>query len=104
PARGQRAGLGFTVADDARDEQVGIVERGAERVTDRVAELATFVNRAGRLGSNVTRHAARERELAEQLVHPALVARDRGIGMCVRAFEPDVGMGRGAAVAGTAGV
>ena len=29
PARGQRPGLGLAVADDAGDEQVGVVERGA---------------------------------------------------------------------------
>ena len=32
PARGQRAGLGLAVADDAGDDQVGVVERGAEGV------------------------------------------------------------------------
>jgi hypothetical protein len=29
PARGQRAGLGFAVPDDAGDDQVRIVERGS---------------------------------------------------------------------------
>ncbi len=44
PAGGQRAGLGLAVADDAGDDQVGIVERGAEGVRERVTELAAFVD------------------------------------------------------------
>ena len=32
PARGERAGLGFAIADDTSDEQVGIVQRRAESV------------------------------------------------------------------------
>ena len=46
PGGGQRAGLGFAVADDAGDDQVGIVERRAEGVAEAVAQLATLVNRA----------------------------------------------------------
>ncbi len=34
PARRERAGLGLTVADDAGDDQVGVVERGAEGVRE----------------------------------------------------------------------
>ena len=37
PAGGQRARLGLAVADDAGDDQVGVVEGGAERVDERVA-------------------------------------------------------------------
>ena len=77
PARRERARLGLAVADDARDDEIGIVERGAERVPDRVAELAAFVDRARRLRRDVARHAARERELPEQPLHPLGVARDR---------------------------
>ena len=46
PARRERPRLGLAVADDAQDEQVGVVERGAERVRERVAELAALVDRA----------------------------------------------------------
>ena len=70
PARRERARLGLTVAHDARDDEIGIVERGAERVADRVPELAAFVDGARRLGRDVTRHTAGKRELAEQLEHP----------------------------------
>ena len=46
PRGGQRAGLRLAVADDAGDDQIGVVERGAEGVAERVAELAAFVDRA----------------------------------------------------------
>ena len=40
PGRGQRPGLGLAIADDDRDEQVRIIEGGAEGVRDAVPELA----------------------------------------------------------------
>ena len=45
----ERPGLGFAVPDHARDEKIGIVEGGAERVRERVPELAPLVDRAGRV-------------------------------------------------------
>ena len=74
PARGQRAGLGLAVADDAADEQVRVVERRAVGVRQRVAQLAALVDRAGRLGRDVARDPAGERELPEQPPHALLVA------------------------------
>ena len=53
PARRERSGLGLAVADHAGDEQVGVVERRAVRVRERVAELAALVDRAGRLRRDV---------------------------------------------------
>jgi len=38
PGRRQRAGLGLAVADDAGDDEIRIVEGGAEGVRQRVAE------------------------------------------------------------------
>ena len=60
PAGGQRAGLRFAVADDAGDDQVRVVERGAVGVAQRVAELAAFVNAARRLRGDVAGNAAGE--------------------------------------------
>ena len=71
PAGRQRAGLGLAVADDAGDDQAGVVEGGAVRVRHRVAELAALVDGARRLRRDVTRHAAGEGELAEQRLHAA---------------------------------
>ena len=51
PARGERTGLGLAVAHDARDHQAGVVERRAEGVHERVAELAALVDRPGVSGA-----------------------------------------------------
>ena len=67
PARRQRTGLRLPIADDADHEEVGIVERRAERVDERVAEFAALVDRARRLRGGVARDAARKRELPKQL-------------------------------------
>ena len=70
PARGQRPGLRLAVADDAERHQLRVVEHRAERVQQRVPELTALVERARRLGRAVARHAAGEREPAEQVVMP----------------------------------
>ena len=81
------------------DEQVGVVERRAEGVRERVAELAALVDRARRLGRDVARDPARERELAEERPQPVLVLRDVRVELAVRALEVGVGDERRAAVA-----
>ena len=70
PARGQRASLGFAVADDTGDNQVRIVERGSISVGQRIAELAAFVDRPWRFRRDVTWNAVGPGELAEQPLHP----------------------------------
>ena len=50
PGGGEGAGLGFAIADDAGDDQIGIIENRAEGMADRVAKLAAFVNRSGAFG------------------------------------------------------
>ena len=66
PGALERAGLGLAVADDAGDQQVGVVEGGAEGVDERVAELAALVDRARGRHADVARDPARGRELADQ--------------------------------------
>jgi len=44
PCGSQGAGFRFTVADDAGDNQIGIVECGPEGMAERVSQLAAFVN------------------------------------------------------------
>jgi hypothetical protein len=104
PARRERPRLRLAVTDDARDQQVGIVERRAERVRERVAELAAFVDRARGLGRGVTRNAARERELAEEDLQTVLVERHMRIELAVRAFEIRIGNHAWSAVAGAGDV
>ena len=60
PGGGERAGFGFAVADDAGDDQIGIVEYGAEGVADGISEFAAFVDRAGTFGGDVAGNSAGE--------------------------------------------
>ena len=87
PARRQRSGFRLAVADDAGDDQIGVVERRAIGVRQRIAELAAFVDRTRRLRRDVARDAAGKRELREQPLHPRLVRRrcsDRPRCRCLR--------------------
>ena len=45
PARRERPGLGLAVADDAADEEIGVVECRTVGVGQRVPELTTLVDR-----------------------------------------------------------
>ena len=80
-------------------EQIRVVERGAVGMAERVPELAALVDRARRLGRHVARDAARERELPEELLHPAAVLAHRRPVLRVRALEPGARAHRRAAVA-----
>ncbi len=100
PPGGERAGLRLTVADDAGDEQVGVVESGAIGVGERVTEFAALVDGTGGLRRHVGRDAARERELAEERAHPVLVLGDVRVDLAVGALEIGVGHRGGAAVPG----
>ena len=104
PARRERPGLGLAVADDAGNEELGIVERCAERMRQRVAELAALVDRARRLRRDVRGDAAGKRELAEERAQAVFVFRDVRVELRVRALEIGVRDQPGAAVTGAGDV
>ena len=87
PARGQGAGLRFAIAHNAGDDQVGIVKRRAKRVRERVAKLAAFVDRAGRLRRDMAGDAAGKGKLLEQTLQAMFVLRDIRIDLAVGAFQ-----------------
>ena len=58
PARGERTSLGLAIADDAHGEEVGIVKHRAERVRERVAQFAAFVDGTRRFRRDVAGDAA----------------------------------------------
>ena len=87
PARGKRTGFRLAVADRDRRNQIRIVEDRSECVCDGIAQLAALIDRTRRLRRAVRRHAARERELLEQLLHAGLVLRDVRIHLTVGAVE-----------------
>src|SRR5439155_26275367 len=88
PTGGERAGFGLTVADDGRDNQVGIVESCPERVTQRVAQFTALLNRTGRFRRYVARYPAGEGEPPEHLLDPLFVLRDVRINLAVGALKP----------------
>ena len=100
PAGGQRPRLRLAVADDAGDDQVGIVKGRAVGVRQGVAQLAAFVDGAGRLRGDVAGDAAGERELGEEPFQSVLVLADVGVDLAVRPFEVGVGHQRRPAVPG----
>ena len=87
PGGGERPGLRLAVADDARDDQIGIVERRAVGVRQAVAELAALVDRARRLRRDVRADVAGEGELLEELLHPLRVFALVRVDLRVGAFE-----------------
>ena len=87
PGGGERAGLGLAVADDARDDEVGVVERRAVGVRQAIAELAPLVDRARRLRRDMRADVPGEGELLEELLHPLVVLALIRIDLRVRAFE-----------------
>ena len=99
PAARQRPGLRFAVADHAGHDQVGVVERRAVGVHQRVAQLAALVDRPGCLRRHVRGDPAGERELPEQPAHARGVRRDARVQLGVRALEVGVGHHAGPAVA-----
>ena len=97
----QGGGLRFAIADDRDDDQIGVVERRAERVREDVPELSTLVNGSGRRDAHVTRDATRRGELPKQPVESGEVASHFGIDLRVRPLEIHVGDDRRAAVSRT---
>ena len=101
PARGHGARLRLAVTDDARHQERRVVERGPECMGERVSELTAFVDRAGRLRSDVARDPAGERELPEELPHAVDVLPDAGVALAVRPLEVRLRHVRRASVTGT---
>ena len=87
PAGGQRAGFRLAVADDAGDDQIGIVEGRAIGVQQRIAQFAALMDRARRFRRDMAGNAVRPGELAEQPLQPVPAALDRRIALGIRPFQ-----------------
>src|SRR5205823_12540125 len=79
PAGGERPSLRFPIADDAEDLQARVIEGGAVRVRERIAELTAFMDRARRLGRVMARNACWKGKLPKELLQSDQVRRDVGI-------------------------
>ncbi len=104
PGGRQRARLRLAVADHAGDDQTRIVERGPERMAQRIPELPAFMDRARRRRRDMAGDAARERELLEQPLHPGLVLADVRVDLAVAALEIGVADQRRPTVAGSGNI
>ena len=100
PGGRQWPGFRFAVADHAGDDQIGIVERRAEGVAQRIAQFAAFVDRSRRGRRDMAGNSARKRELLEQLFQTGLIQADVRIDLALAAFEIDVADQCRAAMAG----
>ena len=104
PCGRQGTGFRLAVADDAGDDQIGIVERRPEGMAERIAQLATFVDRPRRRRGDMAGNPAGERKLLEQLLQPGFVLGNVRINFTPGAFEVNIAHDRRAAMAGTGDV
>src|SRR3954464_12111814 len=70
PRRRQRPSLRLAISHNTRRNQIGIIQHRAERVTQRIAQLSSLMNRARRLGRNMRWNSSRKRKLFEQFSFP----------------------------------
>ena len=87
PTGGERAGFRFSVANDASDDQIRIVEGGAIGMDQGIAEFAAFMDRPGRFRRDMTWNAVRPGELAKQPLQSVSAALDSRKALRVGAFE-----------------
>jgi len=87
PRGGQRSGFRLTVADDAGDDEIGMVVHRPERMAERIAQLAALVDRARALRRCVAGNSSGERKLNKEFPQSGLILADVGIDLAVRAFE-----------------
>ena len=99
PRAGRRTRLRLAVAHDARHDQVGVVERRAERGRQRVPQLPALVNRSGHDRRQMAREATGPGEVAHQPRQPLPVARQLGLDVLQASVDPQVGQVGGRAVA-----
>ena len=104
PACRERPRLRFTIANDAGNDEVGIVKRSAIRVRNSIAQFPALVNRARSLGRDVAGNPTGERELLEQPLHAGSTLRNVGVDLAVGSVQIGVRHQARTAVAGTGDV
>ena len=104
PGGRERSGFRFAITDHTGDDEVRVVERRAEGVTERVAEFSALMNGAGAFGRDVARNTAGEGELHEQLPEAGGVCGDPGIDLAVGSLEIRIAHQRRPAMTGAGDV
>src|SRR5690348_2496260 len=101
PACGQWSGFGFSIANNAGDDQVWIIEGRAVRMHKRVAKFAAFVDRSRRFRSNVAGNTVGPAELTEEALDAVAILLNVRIDLGVGAFKIGVRDEPGPAVSRT---
>ena len=104
PRRGQWSGFSLAVADDAGNNEIGIVKHRPERMAERITQLAALVDRARALRRCVAGNSSGKRKLNKELPKPGLILADVGIDLAVSALEIRVAHDGRAAVPGAGDV
>src|SRR6185437_15262325 len=99
PRSGERACFGLTVSNNYADDQVWIIERGAERMRYAVPQFAAFMNGTGHFRRAVTAQLTRKRKSLEQPQHASFILALFRINFRVCSFEVAVRNHRWRAVA-----
>src|ERR1051326_279732 len=87
PCGSQRSGFRLAIANDASDNETGIVEHGAERMTERIAQLTALVDRARALRRYMAGDSSGKRKLKKKLLKARLILADVGINLAVSTLE-----------------
>ena len=104
PRSGERPGFRLAIADNAGDDEIGIIEHRPERMAQRIAQLAALVNRARALRRCMAGNSSGKRKLSKELLKPGLVLADVWIDLAIGALEISVGDDGRAAMPGAADV
>ena len=104
PRGSQRRRFCLAVANDAGDDQIGIVECGTKGMAQRITQLAAFVNRSRRRRRNMAGDPSGKGELLEQLFQAGFVLRDVRINLTPCTFQVDIAHNRRASVTGACDV
>ena len=89
--RGCGSSLGFTITNDHRDDQLGLIHDGTKRNSKSVSELAAFVNRSWNLSVDVGGEPARGREPGDQVPETDFVEAVLGEELCEGTLDPESG-------------
>ena len=87
PAGSQWPGFGLTITNDARHDQLRIVQGGTIGMGQRIAQFAPFVNGARHMGADMAANAIRPGKLPKEPGHSKCVALDRWVELGVGTVE-----------------
>src|SRR5260370_3588677 len=100
-ARGEGAGLGFSVANYTGHNKVWIIQCSPVCMQNRIPQFTTFVDRARSFWRHVAGNPIRPGKLPEESLHSVTILFDVWINLSVRPLKICVGHDSGTAVPGS---